>query len=43
MSNDDDSPLFMRVLLLHSAESSGILKPCFPLRCRILMGLIKRH
>ena len=43
MSDDDDSPLFIGVLLLHSDESSGILKPCFPLHFRILMGLIQRH
>jgi hypothetical protein len=43
MSDDDDSPLFIGVLLPHTAGSSGILKPCFPFRCRILMGLIRRH
>jgi hypothetical protein len=35
MSDDDDSPLFIGFLLLHSDESSGILEPCFLLRCRI--------
>ena len=35
MSDDDDSPVFIGFLLLHSDESGGILEPCFPLRCRI--------
>ena len=43
MSDDDDSPVFIRVLLLHSDEIDGILKPCFPLRCLISMGLIPRR
>jgi len=43
MIDDDDSPLFIGVLLLHSDEIGGILKPCFPLRCRISTGLIPRH
>ena len=34
MSDEDDSPLFIGFLLLHSDESGGILKPCFPLRYR---------
>ena len=43
MSNDEDSPVFMRVLLLHADEINGILEPCFPLRCLISMGLIPRR
>ena len=40
MSNDEDSPVFMRVLLMHLYQIDGILLPCFPLRCLILMGSI---
>jgi hypothetical protein len=43
MSNDEDSPVFMRVLLPHSDVIDGILEPCFPLRCLISMGLIPRR
>ena len=42
MSNDEDSPVFMRVFLLHSDEIDGILIAWFPLRCQISMGLILR-
>ena len=43
MSDDEDSPVFMRVLLLHSDQIDGILIACFPLRCLISMGLIPRR
>ena len=43
MSNDEDSPMFMRVLLMHSHQIDGILLPCFPLRCLISMGSILRR
>src|SRR2546423_1381 len=40
MSNDEDSPVFMRVSsLLHSDFADGILDPCFLLRCPIWMRL----
>jgi hypothetical protein len=42
MSDDDDSPVFMRVLLLHSDRIDGILIAWFPLRCLTSMGLILR-
>jgi hypothetical protein len=32
--------VFMRVLWMHSHQIDGILLPCFPLRCLILMGSI---
>ena len=43
MSNDYDSPVFMRVFLPYSEEIDGILLACFPLRCLIWMGLILRR
>ena len=43
MSNDSDSPVFMRVFLLYCEKIDGILFACFPLRCLIWMGLILRH
>lgn len=43
MSNDQDSPVFMRVFLLYGEKIDGILLACFPLRCLIWMGLILRH
>lgn len=43
MSNDEDSSVFMRVLLMHSHQIDGILLPCFLLRCLISMGLIPRR
>jgi hypothetical protein len=40
MSNDEDSPVFMRVSsLLHSDCADGILDLCFLLRCQIWMRL----
>jgi hypothetical protein len=42
VSNNEDSPVFMRVFLLHSDEIDGILIALFPLRCQISMGLILR-
>jgi len=38
-----DSPVFMQVLLMHSHPIDGILLPCFPLRCLILMGSITKR
>jgi hypothetical protein len=43
MSNDEDSSVFMLVLLMHSYQIDGILLPCFPLRCLISMGSILRR
>lgn len=40
MSNDSDSPVFMRVFLRYYEEIDGILLACFPLRCLIWMRLI---
>jgi len=44
MSNDEDSPVFMRLSsLLHSDCADGILDPCFLLRCPIWMrSILKR-
>ncbi len=44
MSNDEDSPVFMRLSsLLHFDCLDGILDPCFPLRCPIWMrSILKR-
>jgi len=42
VSNDKDSPVFMRVLQLHSDAIDGVLIACFLLRCLISMGLIPR-
>ena len=43
MSNDEDSPVFMRFFLRHLDEIDGILKACFRLRCLTLMRLIPRR
>ena len=43
MSNDEDSPVFMRVLLLHSDDIDGILIACFPPLFLISMGSIPRR
>lgn len=43
MSNHEGSPVFMRVLLLHSDEIDGILVACFPLPCLIWMDSIPRR
>jgi hypothetical protein len=43
MSDDEDSPLFMPLLVLYSVAIDGILIACFPLRCLISMGLIPRR
>jgi hypothetical protein len=43
MSDDEDSSLFIRLLVLYSAAIDGILIACFPLRCLISMGLIPRR
>jgi hypothetical protein len=43
MSDDSDSPVFMRVFLSYGKKIDGILLTCFPLRCLIWMGLILRH
>jgi hypothetical protein len=43
MSNDEDSPVFMRVFLLRSVEVDDILLAWFPLRCLISMGSIPRR
>jgi hypothetical protein len=42
MSNEADSPVFMRVLWLHSDRIDGIILACFPHRFLISMGLIPR-
>ena len=44
MSNDEDSPVFMRLSsLLHFDCADGILDPCFLLRCPIWMrSILKR-
>ncbi len=42
MSDHEDSPVFMRVLLLHSDEIDGILIACFLLLFLIWMGSILR-
>ena len=43
MSNDEDSPVFMRVLVLHSDDIDGILIACFPPLFLISMGSISRR
>ena len=43
MIDDEDSPVFMRVLWMHSDQIDGILLPCSPLRCLISMGSILRR
>lgn len=43
MSNDEDSPVFMRFFLLHLDEIDGILNACFRLRCLTLMRLIPQR
>jgi transposase len=42
MSYDHDSPVFIRVLLLHSGEIDGIIIACFLLLFPIWMGSIPR-
>jgi hypothetical protein len=44
MSNDEDSPVFMRLSsLLHSHCADGILDPCFLPRCPTLMRSIRKR
>jgi hypothetical protein len=43
VSDDEGSPVFMRVLLLHRDQIDGILIACFRLRCLISTGLIPRR
>ena len=43
MSDDEGSPVFMQVLLLHRDPIDGILIACFPLRCLISTDLIPRR
>lgn len=42
VSDHEDSPVFMRLFLLHLDEIDGILIACYLLRCQISMGLILR-
>jgi hypothetical protein len=43
MSYDQDSPVFIRVLLLHSDEIDGIIIACFLLLFLIWMDSIPRR
>jgi hypothetical protein len=43
MSDDEGSPVFMRVLLLHRDPINGILIACFRLPCLISTGLTLRR
>lgn len=40
MSNDEDSPVLIRLFLLHLDKIDGILEPCFRFRCLISMRSI---